>query len=112
MEVESQSLKINTKLITCFKKQMCISESYLKLACPYHYMENLMATAFGHAAGAYQGVSTMIFVQFIFLKTGPLRSQWILKDVKNGRMAEIGKEIVSNMGCIASIHWNLCKQTR
>lgn len=75
----SQSLKINTKLITCFKKQMRISESYLKLSCPYHCMGKLMAAAFGPAAGAYQGVSTMIFVQFMFRKTGPLRSQWIFK---------------------------------
>lgn len=71
-----------------------------------------MAAAFGPAAGAYQGVSTMIFVQFMFRKTGPLRSQWIFKNVKNGRTAEIGKEIVSKMGCIASIHRNLYKRTR
>lgn len=42
-------------------------------------MEKVMGTAFGSAAGAYQGVSTMIFVQFMFRKTGPLRGQCIFK---------------------------------
>lgn len=62
-----------------------------------------MATLFGHTVTSYQGVSTMVFVQFMLLSKGPLRSQWILKYVKNGRMTEIEKEIVSKRDCI-SIH--------